>query len=104
MSLYYESHVTIEPVFDLRRVLAGNVASRYGFRLAKLIMRKDSADAEMPSTDDTFMTANDKNLERLKVATIGLVLQLKSCDFQVRRYKIEDTILDSRISDELKLL
>jgi len=104
MTLYYESHVTIDPVFDARRKVAILCAAYYGFRLAKLIMRKDYADAETESTDDTFMTAVAYDLSDIQYRTRGLVEMLLRNQFVVRRYKIEDAIMDSRVADELDLL
>jgi hypothetical protein len=96
---YFECHITIDPVFAERRQLAGVLAGRRAFRLAKLFMAKD-----MPSTEDTFMTAADKVYELLVVRMTALVNELQANAFTVRRYKIEDIVLDSRIDDVLKLL
>lgn len=104
MSLYYEAHVTIDPIFDARRDVAAEIATKFGFRLAKLIMRKREADAELPAQDDTFMTANSTDVTSIQSMTRRCVRELQAAGFVVRRYKIEDTILDSRHNDELGLL
>lgn len=102
--LYFEAHVTIDPVFDHERELVEKIAQPHGFRLAKLIMRKREADAERPAQDDTFMTGHGKRRVDIQYRTRMLVEQLRAAGFRVRRYKIEDTVLDSRTEDELKLL
>lgn len=102
--LYYEAHVTIDPVFDSRREQAASTAQAYGFRLAKLIMRKKEADFETPAHDDTFMTGHGVEFEDIERRTIGLVRAIQRHGFTVRRYKIEDTIIDSRTHDALGLL
>lgn len=102
--LYYEAHITIDPVFDERREQARKTAEAYGFRLAKLIMRKKEADAEQPSRDDTFMTGHGVEFADIERRTIGCVKAVQRHGFTVRRYKIEDTVLDSRSNDELGLL
>jgi len=102
--LYYEAHVTIDPVFDERREHASAIAMTYGFRLAKLIMRKQEATAEQPAKDDTFMTGHGVELSMITRRLVKLVEHLKERGFVVRRYKIEDTIMDSRQADELGLL
>lgn len=97
--LYYEAHVTIDPVFDAQRELAAFLAKDWQFRLAKLYMDKG-----VPNQKDTFMTGHGMELNDIKMRTINLVGSLKRHGFNVRRYKIEDTILDSRTNDELRLL
>lgn len=102
--LYYEAHVTIDPVFGEIRAHARQIATTYGFRLAKLIMRKHEADGETPAQDDTFMTGHAVESENIIARLKALVAHLHERGFKVRRYKIEDTILDSRSEDELGLL
>ena len=102
--LYYEAHVTIEPVFDDRRDFAASVANRHNFKLAHLLMKKRSKATEQRSDKDTFMTGHSKNLHDIKARTEALVRELQAHGFKVWRYKIEDTILDSRNKDELELL
>ena len=101
---YYEAHVTIEPVFDDLREGANVTARQYGFKLANLLMQKRSVDAPERSKCDTFMTSHDSNLENITNRTKNLVCALQVAGFNVWRYKIEDTVLDSRISDVLELL
>lgn len=96
---YFECHITIDPVFAERRQLAGVLAGRHNFRLAKLFMTK-----EQPSTEDTFMTGSDRVSELLTLRMAQLISELQANAFTVRRYKIEDIVLDSRIDDVLKLL
>jgi hypothetical protein len=101
---YYEAHVTIEPVFDGRLETAKLVAEGWKFKVADLLMKKREADTETRSSKDTFMTSHSKELEDITNRTIEVVRQLKLKGFKVWRYKIEDTVLDSRIQDELHLL
>ena len=101
---YYEAHVTIEPVFDGRLEIAKLVGEGWKFKIADLLMKKREADTEERSSKDTFMTSHSKELEDITTRTIEVVKQLKLKGFKVWRYKIEDTVLDSRIEDELKLL
>lgn len=102
--LYYESHVTINPVFDAKREEASALANRYGFKLAKLLMKKRSTDDAEDSKLDTFMTGHGQDLGDIKDRTKSLVLELQSSGYTVLRYKIEDTILDSRHSDVFGIL
>ncbi len=102
--LYYEAHVTIEPVFDERLELFRRIAQAHHFRVAELLMKKRSDDTEDRSSKDSFCTSHSKYFEVIKSNTISMVNNLKDMGFKVWRYKIEDTILDSRSHDELNLL
>jgi hypothetical protein len=102
--LYFESHITIDPVFDQERETVSKMAQAAGFRLAKLIMRKSTRDAEQPSQDDTFMTSHSRSYADIESRTVALVQGLQNEGYTVRRYKIENTILDSRHNDEHRLL
>lgn len=102
--LYYEAHVTIEPVFDEARERANLLAKEHRFKLAYLLMQKREHDAPERSKHDTFMTAHGQNLEELIERTQSLIMALKTAGYKVWRYKIEDTVLDSRAHDALGLL
>lgn len=103
MTLYYESHVTIDPLItDHAQQLAVRIGQRYGFHLAKLYMDKG-----VPNQKDSFFTARrdqDIGYAPIAIATHAFVWELKEHGFAVRRYKIEETLIDSRIKDELSLL
>ena len=94
--LYFECHITIDPVFDDERVRVSVMAQDYKFKLAKLIMRKREADKEQEAQDDTFMTGHGQTYEDLYQRMADLVTALEAAGIKVRRYKIEDTICDSR--------
>lgn len=96
---YYEAHITIDPVPAEHREKVQNLINPWRFKLAKLLMDKG-----VPSQLDTFMTGHDKELENIADRVTSTVVALRTAGYKVRRYKIEDTILDSRISDVLELL
>lgn len=96
VELYLEAHVTIEPVFDGRRVSAGVIAQRHKFRLAELLMKKERDATEERSDKDTFMTGHSKSKFDIESRTRALVLDLKANGFKVWRYKVEDTLVDSK--------
>lgn len=98
-ALYYEAHITIDPVEEWKRPMVEELARRSGFKLAKLLMDKG-----VPSQLDTFMTSHSKDFDDITHRTKLLVCVLFGCGFPVRRYKIEDTLLDSRHSDVFNLL
>lgn len=101
MALYYEGHVTVEPVFDDRLEHLKTLVSCYGFRVADLLMKKRDEDTEERSANDSFMTGHDKKYETLLHRMTSLVWILNERGFQVWRYKIESVVLDSRIDSSV---
>lgn len=102
-TLYFEVHVTIDPVQEgPRMALLKQIAESHGYHVAKLLMRK-GATIE-PHGDDAFLTTRGVHLQELRLELGGLVRQLKTYHFVIRRYKIEDTIIDSARADEYQLL
>ncbi len=97
-SLYYEIHVTIDPNFDVIETLK-ELGQSHGFRMAKLLMRKNEGLTR--AEDDMFFTSRTKTLEEAITKTHNFCKQLNEDGFIVRRYKIEDTVVDSKIKDLL---
>lgn len=97
--LYFEAHITIDPVPEEGRDAVQALGMPWGFRLAKLLMQKGE-----PSNIDTFMTAHGRDLDDMRRRVTGMVIDLQRTGYTVRRYKVEDTIFDSRTHDELRLL
>ena len=86
--LYFEAHVTIDPVDeegDLRQL-----ARARGFRLAELLMKKTLDKSRL----DDFMTGRGKDYDDLLDRTQSLVEDLTQAGYNVRRYKLENTLLD----------
>ncbi len=98
--LYFESHITIDPVFDEQRDRAALIVLPNGFLLAKLFMLKDGS----PHDGDTFMTCRTKDIYSIKDRTLSAVQQLERDGFHVRRWKIELAVLDSKSGDSLEAL
>ena len=98
INLYYESHITIDPVYEDGLRKFKDIAAIYNFRVAKLLMEKT------PSTIDAFCTSRSKDYTQIVNDTICLVDALQGEGFHVRRYKIEDTLVDSKIEDKYGLL
>ena len=101
-ALYFESHVTIEPVTGERLDEFKNIARNWAFRVADLIMIKPGV-GETPSSRDSFATCRHKNYAAIEDMTAGLIHDLQAAGFDVWRYKIEDTVMDSKIHDALEL-
>jgi hypothetical protein len=96
VDLYLEAHVTIEPVFGQRREQAAEIAKQFKFRLAELLMKKERDATEERSDKDTFMTGHSKSKRDIINRTAALCRALKQNGFKVWRYKIEDTLVDSK--------
>lgn len=88
--IYYECHVTIEPVFNERLELFKTLCEPLGFKVAKLLMEKG------PSRKDSFCTTHGSNVEELIARMRLLVSFLEANDFEVHRNKIEAIVLDER--------
>lgn len=101
-SLYFESHVTVDPLEGNELERFKRACEEYGFRVADLVMIKNGHTQR--STKDAFCTTRDKNFASIKFRTINLVEACKRQGIKVRRYKIEDTLVDSKINDEYELI
>lgn len=129
--LYFEAHVTIAPVFEYDDIECNNcglclierdhavsgcpgpnsdldkvkqISQEFGFSVADLLMQKRSIDSPERSRCDTFTTGHSKSYEDIYTRMVGLIKSLQNAGFKVWRYKIEDTVLDSRMRDLLGLL
>lgn len=102
MVLYYESHVTIDPIHENDKTDYDTIAAKYGFKLSKLFMRKDGKDE--PHRDDSFMSARSMNQYELVNRMTNLIKQLQGYGMHVRRYKIEQALMDSKHVDVMGLL
>lgn len=97
---YYEAHVTIDPITENKQKFIERLAAVYNFRLAPLYIMQTG---EVHKAD-AFLSARHNLLCTIVADVRGMVTTLKNNGIVVRRYKIEDTLLDSRIKDELGLL
>lgn len=88
--MYYECHVTIDPVYDKKLEQVKVIAMHSEFKVAKFIMQKDGG------VEDTFMTAHDASLERIVKNLDKLLHELQDVVL-VRRYKIEHIIFDTKL-------
>lgn len=102
--LYYECHITIDPVFGEERDRLARIIKPFKFKLAKLVMKKSKGDEYKDSQLDTFMTGHGKYYSKLKVRMVNCIEVAKIEGYNIRRYKIEDTIIDSKHEDLLELI
>lgn len=92
--LYFEAHVTIDPAKD-EEWEAGlrYVAGEYGFRVAELLMKKGGERSRL----DDFMTTRSTDYDDIVDRTNRLVDALIANGYVVRRWKVENTLLDVRL-------
>ena len=95
--LYYEAHITIEPVFDERLDEFKICCEKFNFRAADLMMKKRQQDKPERSSYDTFSTGRSQNYLDLYTRTANLCELLERNGFDVWRYKIEATLIDVRM-------
>ena len=102
MTLYYEVHVTIDPAFD-KLAKIKEVARVYKYKMADLLMVKNDGEEEQ-HVKDMFFTTRTKDYRTAEMRVKEFCKCMKMLGVNVRRYKIEDTVLDSRSSDVFKIL
>lgn len=93
---YFESHITIEPVFGERLDLFEKLCRDKNFRAAKLLMQKDRKDTGERSSKDSFCTGHDKVYGSLFLRMLDLKESLKMNGFEVWRCKIEAILFDEK--------
>lgn len=91
---YFESHITIEPVEGDRLKEFEARCKVYDFRVAELFMKRDGE--LIPSNLDSFCSGRDEEYRPLKMRMMELVKDLRDSGFEVRRYKVEAVVFDSR--------
>lgn len=94
--LYYESHVTLEPVFDEKLEQVKVICAGYGFKVADLLFKKRAQDTAERSECDTFCTGRGKTLIGLQALMGMLVAELTLSGYKVWRQKIEAVVYDVR--------
>lgn len=93
-ALYYECHITIEPVEGERLELFEVLSRKYKFKVVNLLMRKSLERSQL----DSFTTAKSKKFEVLHEAMMGLLSDLEQNKFEIYRHKIEKVVIDSKIN------
>ena len=103
-ALYFECHITIEPVFEERLDQLKMICQFFNFKVADLLMQKRSSDTKKRSKNDTFITGHSSSFEDIEYRMKNMLQSLKYSNFKVWRYKIEQIVVDSRINDKLQMV
>lgn len=99
--LYYECHITIDPVTNERQQNLKEIIHHYNFRIADLYLKKDNGEQGDKHTLDCFVSGRSNDYVDIFLRMKACILSLRNNAFNVRRFKIEDTLLDSRKGDTL---
>ena len=94
--LYFECHITIEPVFDEKRMMVQKICLPFKFKVADLLMKKRTADSEQRSQNDTFTTSRSASLDEMYDRMIACAEALTANGFKVWRHKIEAVVFDQK--------
>lgn len=94
--LYFECHVTVDPLHGDRLTLFVAICKDWNFRVAKLLMQKKEGGAGAVNKLDSFCTGKDKDYEALNGRMYHLLNDLRTAEIHVRRYKIEAALIDVR--------
>ena len=97
--IYFECHITIEPVFDERLEIYKKICEKYNFKVADLLMQKRKTDSPERSIKDSFCTGRAKEYDSLFEKMNLLVEDLKNNNFKVWRMKIEAILFDQKIKE-----
>ena len=95
---YFESHITIEPVFGERYDKFSEACKKYKFKAAELLLQKNREDTPERSSKDSFCTGHSKEYNYLYDRMIKLHDDLVGLGFAVWRYKIESILLDEKFA------
>ena len=102
-SLYHEIHVTLEwndfLACDIDFIR--NEAKNHGFHMGDLLLMKKE---DQRSHKDAFFTSRAKTYDDAVTLTKSFCALLKRYGHKVIRYKIEDTVLDSKFEDTLGII
>ncbi len=101
--LYFEAHITVRPPSTEEQYRSregwdqfADTSRELGWRASKF---------EVDEVDDAtglwFLSTRHESYEHILAELQGMVHGLGWSDFEVVRYKIEDTLLDSKSGDEL---
>jgi hypothetical protein len=96
--LYFECHVNFKPISPDFRDLLEKICQFHGFRLARLL------NMNMTNSIDTFCTTRGTVFKDVLDRTRFFITETKVNGFDSTRYKIENTLIDSKIRDDFGLL
>lgn len=96
---YYETHIVVKPPFHLERV--STIAKNHGFWTSQIT--QDGSEEE--SAGDLLLTTRDASqaIAETRIRDLVVALRYSKHASNVARYKIERCVIDSKVTDSLKL-
>lgn len=95
--LYYEAHITVEAAPDDEWGRFSHSARVSGWRASRF------SEDEVDDMDGKwFLSTRDIDYDKIKDDIISAICWMEDNGFQVLRYKIEDTLLDSKHGDTIE--
>lgn len=92
--LYFEGHITLEPVSGKELILLGVISTKYGMRISTFLLVKPDS-----STPDAFISLRNESYTSMVSILHEACKELESYGFKIKRVKIEDTLLDTKHGD-----
>lgn len=95
--LYYEAHITTAPLTQTQRENLEPAIMVLGFKLADFLMQRGADGLDHKAQDpNSFVSCRDTDKKRIYARTFSMVRTFHAEGVEVRRYKIEDTLADSK--------
>ena len=97
--LYYEAHVVIQPKVATAFNQPGYIADKYGFWMSVI----DKEDSHEEQAGDLIATIRSSDYVTIQ-ASVRRLVEALSAYHKVKHCKIESTVVDSNVKDEMGLL
>lgn len=91
MSRYFEAHITIEPVYGERLNKLEDICDQLGWRISKFLTYTNIDEP------NAFISYRLDDMADIYENTISMYWALINNAFVVKRYKIEDILLDVKL-------
>src|SRR6478736_199900 len=96
--LYYEAHINFPHPTEEQAEKVREICSRQMFwKMATFEMHKD----QVPTG---FCTGRNRVKEEIQAEVLQVITEMEAAGIEVLRWKIEDTVLDSKYGDSLSML
>lgn len=96
--LYFECHITIDPLSDAQLALLQPWMDKFKFRSSKLLLRNSNGSAGEEFKDDFFLTTRGTDYDDINTRMCSMLDAIQLCRIKQRRFKIENTLLDVKVT------
>jgi hypothetical protein len=103
--LYFEAHITLAPAIDADHYnKLQQLARENCWRVSKLFLKNGDGSVGDPWHDDMFLSARSKVYRDIENSIKHMLPKLEKHGFEIRRYKIENTLTDVKYTKCLTCL